>query len=175
MHLEGMSVRLRAVEPADADLMYAWENDCGIWSVSGTLAPFSRRQIACFIEREQDADILRSGQLRLVVERLDEGRAVGMIDLFDFDPLNRRAGVGILVHAEGDRCRGYASEAVELLCRYGASRLHLHQLWCEVTEDNEASLRLFRRAGFCETGCRRDWLWTPGGFRDVVIMQRVLE
>lgn len=174
MNIEGTLVRLRAVEPADAELMYAWENDCGVWSVSGTLAPFSRRQIERFIEREQDADLLRTGQLRLVVESLAGGRAVGLVDLFDFDPLNRRAGVGILV-AAGERCRGYASDAVALLCRYGAERLLLHQLWCEVTDGNEASLRLFRAAGFRETGRRLDWLRTPDGFRDVVVMQRLLE
>lgn len=41
MNLEGRTTRLRALEPGDIDLMYAWENDTAVWSVSGTLAPFS--------------------------------------------------------------------------------------------------------------------------------------
>lgn len=175
MNIEGERIRLRAVEPEDVDLMYEWENDGAVWSVSGTLTPFSRRQMEIFVASQLDADILRAGQLRLVVETRGEGRPVGLVDLYDFDPLNRRAGVGILVHAAEDRGRGYASDAVAALCRYGAERLHLHQLWCETTTDNEPSLRLFRGAGFRDAGLRRDWLWDASGFKDVVLMQKMLD
>ena len=35
MNIEGRTIRLRAVEPGDVDLMYEWENDCDIsWSAS---------------------------------------------------------------------------------------------------------------------------------------------
>lgn len=39
MNIEGRTIRLRAVEPGDVDLMYEWENDCDIWPVSGTTEP----------------------------------------------------------------------------------------------------------------------------------------
>ena len=85
MKLSGRAVRLRAVEPDDVALLYAWENDPALWSVSGTLAPFSQDALSRFIERQQHADIYRTGQLRLMIETL-EGVAVGAIDLFEFDP-----------------------------------------------------------------------------------------
>lgn len=175
MHVEGRIVRLRAVEPDDAELLYAWENDPAVWSVSGTTAPFSRAQMLDFIERQQSADIVRTGELRLMIETVAEGRTVGAADLFDYDPLNGRAGVGILIYGAGDRGRGYASDAVETLCHYGRDVLRLHQLWCDVGADNAASLALFRRAGFVAAGVRRDWLWRPdGGYCDEVMMQRLL-
>lgn len=68
MNLEGESVRLRAVEPEDLDRLYAWENDTDVWSVSGTTAPFSRAQLEAFILTQQQGDIFRTGQLRLIVE-----------------------------------------------------------------------------------------------------------
>ena len=40
MNIEGRTIRLRAVEPGDVDLMYEWENDYDIWPVSGTTEPF---------------------------------------------------------------------------------------------------------------------------------------
>ena len=64
MKLSGRAVRLRAVEPDDVALLYAWENDPALWSVSGTLAPFSQDALSRFIERQQHADIYRTGQLR---------------------------------------------------------------------------------------------------------------
>ena len=53
MNLEGRTTRLRALEPGDIELMYAWENDTEIWGVSGTLAPFSRHTLERFIEEQQ--------------------------------------------------------------------------------------------------------------------------
>lgn len=174
--LEGRQVRLRAVEPADTDLLYGWENDTRVWAVSGTTEPFSRYQMERFVAVQQDEGLVRSGQLRLIVERRADSRAVGIVDLFEYDALNRRAGVGILIAAEEDRGQGYAADAVEVLCRYGREGLRLHQLWCGVGAHNEASRRLFLGAGFTLCGTRRDWTWHPAvGYEDELMMQKVLE
>ena len=45
MNIEGRTIRLRAVEPGDVDLMYEWENDCDIWPVSGTTDHKYRRLV----------------------------------------------------------------------------------------------------------------------------------
>ena len=49
------------------------------------------------------------------------------------------------------------------------------QLWCNVGTDNAASLGLFRRTGFVPAGIKRQWLWTPEGYRDEMLMQKILE
>ncbi|MDE7344523.1 MAG: GNAT family N-acetyltransferase, partial [Alistipes sp.] len=171
--LEGRTVRLRAVEPNDVETMYLWENDPEVWRVSGTLAPFSRHTLMKFVE-EQQADVYLTRQLRLIIEN-PEGTAVGTLDLFELDPLNRRAGVGVLIYQRSQRGRGYASEALELLKGYARRTLGLHQLWCDVGADNEASLRLFGRAGFVRTGCKRAWTLTPEGFRDLLTLQLIMD
>lgn len=172
MNLEGRTTRLRALEPGDIDLMYAWENDTAVWSVSGTLAPFSRHTLERFIQ-EQQFDIFQTRQQRLVIETLG-GIPVGTLDFFELDPINRRAGIGILIHDDALRGKGYASDAVETTCRYAREVLNLHQLWCNVGADNEASLRLFRSAGFAEVGVKRDWLWRPDGYGDEILLQKIL-
>ena len=96
MSLEGELTRLRALEAEDVDLLYVWENDPAVWGVSGTLAPFSRHTLRRFLD-EQRFDLYAARQLRLVVETLD-GRAVGLVDLFEFEPVDLRAGIGILIH-----------------------------------------------------------------------------
>lgn len=102
------------------------------------------------------------------------GRAVGALDLFELDMLHRRVGVGILIHAEADRSRGYAKDAVETFCRYAREVLGLHQVWCNVGAANEASLRLFAACGFREAGRKRDWLRTAEGWQDELLLQRIL-
>jgi len=173
MTLRGRAVRLRAVEPGDVEAMYRWENDPAVWRVSGTLAPFSRHALMQFVE-EQRFDLYRTRQLRLIIEN-PEGTAVGTLDLFEFDPLNRRAGVGILIYDASQRGRGYASDALEALKGYAREVLGLHQLWCDIGADNRASLGLFGRAGFVTAGRKRDWILTPEGFRDLLTLQLIMD
>ena len=103
------------------------------------------------------------------------GQVVGALDLFEFDPLNGRAGIGLLIYPADARGKGYAKDAVSTVCRYGREVLRLHQLWCNVGATNKASLALFRDAGFIEIGVKRDWLWTPDGYTDEMLFQKILE
>lgn len=170
MNIEATICRLRALEPEDLELMYGWENDMQIWRVSGTVAPFSRHVLSRLIE-EQQFDIYATRQMRLVIEH--DGQAVGAVDLFEFDPHNRRAGVGIIVDSQ-HRAQGLGHDALKALEQYAQQTLHLHQLWCSVTVDNEASLKLFRKAGYVECGLRREWILTSDGALDEILMQKIL-
>lgn len=174
MNIEGAICRLRALEPQDVDVLYSWENDTALWRVSGTMAPFSRHSLMRFIE-EQQYDIYASRQQRFVIEADVDGeaKAVGAIDLFDFDPQNLRAGVGIVISAEY-RQAGYAKDALRTLATYVKNVLHMHQLWCSIGADNDASIRLFQGAGFVECGRRREWILTADGAIDEILMQKIL-
>jgi diamine N-acetyltransferase len=171
MNIEGNLCRLRALEPEDLDAMYGWENDTDSWRVSGTVAPFSRHVLSRLID-EQQFDIYATRQMRLVIETLD-GSAVGAVDMFEFDPQNLRAGVGIIV-APPYRNQGFALDALQTLERYVRDVLRMHQLWCSVGADNDASLALFRKAGYAECGRRKEWILTPNGAIDEVLMQKLL-
>lgn len=131
---------------------------------------FSRHTLERFIEGQQ-FDIFQTRQQRLIIET-PEGLPVGALDLFDLDPVNLRAGVGILIHDTAQRGKGYAADAVETVCSYARDMLHLHQLWCSVEAGNAASLALFRHAGFSETGIRKEWLRLADGFHDEVFLQK---
>jgi diamine N-acetyltransferase len=95
------------------------------------------------------------------------------VDMFEFDPQNLRAGVGIIV-APPYRKQGFALDALQTLERYIRDVLRMHQLWCSVGADNEASLVLFKKAGYAECGCRKEWILTPNGAIDEVLMQKIL-
>lgn len=180
--LEHSHVFLRALEPEDLELLYSWENNPGVWHLSGTLVPYSRYVLKQYLENA-GKDIFEMKQLRLVIELRKEGttgpgeggsgRAVGAIDLFDFDPFHRRAGVGILIAHPSDRGKGYAREALEALIDYSFSVLKLHQLWCNISAGNEESIRLFKAAGFTRAGIKKEWIFNGEGFEDEVLMQYI--
>ena len=172
--LTGKTTRLRAIEPNDIDLIYSWENDSSIWQLSNTFAPFSKYIIKQFIDNSHQ-DIFQLKQLRLMIDKIDEKsvESIGSIDIFDFDPMHKRAGIGILIANNSDRKKGYASDALDILIKYGFHTLQLHQLYCNITEDNLDSLNLFQSKGFKLVGTKRDWLIFPQGKKDEVMFQLI--
>ena len=165
-------IKLRALEPTDLDVLFAWENDASLWAVGSTIAPFSRKQLWDYIEN-YDNDIFSARQLRFMVEDVENGNAVGMVDLFDFDPVSRRASVGIMIDAKCGN-KGYGTRALQLLCDYARQTIAMHQLVAFVPVKNEYSRRLFARCKFEETALLKDWIRVGADCQDVVVYQRVL-
>ncbi|GAB3728726.1 GNAT family N-acetyltransferase [Hymenobacter agri] len=166
-------MHLRALEPDDLEFLYALENDPSIWGVSDTLAPVSRHALREYLEHAT-ADFYVVRQLRLVITTDIGSPAVGVVDLFDYDPLHQRAGVGITILGTKRR-RGYARQALELLKKHAQTVLRLHQIYATVAADNSASMRLFQAVGFRRVGTRQQWLRTPGGWTDAVEWQCLLQ
>lgn len=174
MLFEGQLCRLRAVEKGDVDVMYQWENDTRMWRVSASTAPCSRGALEDLVESMR-YDIYAARQLRLIIESRESGQAIGAVDLYDFDPQNLNAGIGILIYDKALRGQGFASEALQMVERYALSVLHLHQLWCCVGVGNEASEALFRGAGFEPVGIKRSWRRTEDGYEDEIMFQKIID
>lgn len=167
------NLQLRALEPEDIDLLFDWENNTSVWHLSGTLTPFSRFALEQYVLNAGD-DIFTSKQLRLMIDlyATSPSETIGCIDLFDFDPQNLRAGVGIMI-VDAHRGKGYASEALDLVLDYTFGRLQLHQLYANVLSDNEASLALFKRKHFTEIGVKKEWIRNKDNWIDEIMLQRL--
>ena len=146
---------LRAPELKDLEKLYQWENDTSLWYLSNVNTPFSKFQLEQYILSAQQ-DIFAARQLRLMIEN-NEHVLVGAIDLYDFDPIHLRAGVGIMID-QSFRKMGYASEALELIKKYAFQTLHLKQLYCGITADNIDSQLLFQKQGYVACGIFSQWI-----------------
>lgn len=170
--LSSTRLKLRAPELGDLDYLYHWENDTSLWFVSNTIAPFSRYMLEQYILSSHQ-DLFSARQLRLmIVPKGKNSVPVGIVDLFDYEPIHRRAGIGILIEHTSRR-RGYATETITMIIRYAFEVLNLHQLYCHVHESNKASLELFRKMQFVEAGVLRDWVLKNNQWENVILMQRV--
>lgn len=167
------AVTLRAPELSDADLIFEWENEQDLWYLSNTKLPFSRFDIEQYV-LTSDKDIYSAKQARFMIDikTQDETFTAGCIDLFDFDPANHRAGVGILI-AHPYREKGFASAAIDQLVDYAFNVLDLHQLYCNITENNQASLKLFQRKEFSIIGLKKDWILKNGDWESEYILQLI--
>lgn len=173
MTLKKDNISFRAVEPTDIDVILNWENNPETWHLSNTLMPFSRFDIEQFVI-SASKDIFASKQLRLMIIQAEDNTktAVGCIDLFDFDALHKRAGVGILID-KNYRKQGIAGTAIDLLATYAFEILNLHQLYCNIESDNDISLKLFQDKGFKIIGLKKDWNQRSGKWIDEYLLQLI--
>lgn len=166
------NISLRAIEPEDLELLYEWENNETNWIISNTVTPFSRYVIKQYIENSHKS-IYESGQLRLMIDYIPDNITAGTIDVFDFDPFHKRAGLGILIANEDYRKKGIASMALKCLIEYCFGKLHLHQLYCNILETNTESIELFKKHGFKEAGLKKEWIKTADKYANEYLFQLI--
>ena len=170
MFIKNDIITLRCAEPEDAELVFQWENDLENWRVSGTHVPYSRFQIEQFLLGNND--LTSQKQLRLMIDLNETGQAVGCIDIFDYDAINGRAGLGILID-KAFRQQGLAKAALTLTVDYLFKHLLLHQVYCSIDETNTESQQLFVGQGFVLYGKRKDWIRTESSYIDVLEYQLI--
>lgn len=170
--LKGNNIYLRALEPEDLEFVFTIENNEAVWEVSNTQTPYSRFLIMQYLENAEQ-DIYQAKQLRLAICKNDTFEAIGLIDLFDFDPKNNRAGIGIVIQNQENRNQGIGKESLSLLVKYAFTHLNLHQLYANIGSNNEASLKLFTTFGFQKIGTKKDWNLLHGAYFDEDLFQLI--
>lgn len=167
--LKGKNCYLRALEPSDIDFLYQIENDELLWEVSDTQTPFSRHLLEDYL-RHANEDIYSVKQLRLVI-CLENSTPAGFIDLYDFNPQHKRAGVGIVI-LEAFRNKGIGKECIELLSQYAFTYFDMKQLYAYIPEDNIGSIKLFEKSGFEQCGILKNWVFNKNKFKNVLMYQK---
>lgn len=173
MRLQSEKIYLRAVESSDATRIMLWENNPSFWHVSETEIPFSLHDIHHFIENSQH--FRQTGQLRLIICLNENDLPVGCVDFYDADFKHRRAGIGILIAEPENKEKGYASEAIRLLVKYGRDVFDFQQVYAMISVSNEPSLRLFEACGFEKSGVLKSWRKTGKNREDIAFYQLILE
>lgn len=165
------NIYLRPLEPEDLEFFYKWENDTTLWQHGSSIVPFSRFALRQYIA-DSRLDIFQTKQLRMMIVEKTEDLVVGTVDLYEFDALNSRAGIGILVD-ESYQKKGFASQALSCIEKYAFGHLKLHQLYAFVPERNLPSLALFEKAEYEKTAILKDWVSVNKSFGDVIVMQKI--
>lgn len=169
MFLCADKLRLRAVEPADAHLMWEVESDSSQWLLNGMSAPFSCDNLLQYATT-YDADPFRAGQLRLMAE-LEGNGIIGIVDLYQISAVHRTAYVGIYIMPQM-RGKGYGKMCLRLLEDYASSLLNLRILAARVAEENHASTALFEKAGYSLAGTLHNWLQSGNNTLNVRLYEK---
>jgi RimJ/RimL family protein N-acetyltransferase len=122
----------------------------------------------CFIHdgsRPQETDRTFLG---LVIENND-GKHVGVMNVFGIDERNGRFGVvGIQINPQ-DRNKGYGAAAYRLLGKYMFKERRMHKWNNGYMEENKASEALHKKLGFKIEGVQRDMYFHEGRYWNQVL------
>ncbi len=164
-----MDCYLRALEPTDLSALIQAENDQEAYLISDNYVPFSKAVLEKYLNGEHD--LLKHHQYRFTIET--GGLCAGFVDLFDYNPVHSRAGVGIYV-LEEFRSKGVGSCALQCLIEIARNKLNIEYLHASVSESNEPSLKLFNDGGFKMIGVRSAWQKYSGKRTAVKLFERTL-
>jgi RimJ/RimL family protein N-acetyltransferase len=170
---QGERVRLRAVEPGDADLFFEWGQDTDVARADYFIEfPMSREAVRKWTA-EQSSKEPKGDEYRWTIETLT-GEPVGTINTHDCDPRVGTFRYGVAIGRAHWR-KGYASEAIRLVLRYFFLELRYQKCTVEVYAFNEVSLQLHQKLGFCEEGRLRRTVYTGGQYYDEILLGMMAE
>jgi RimJ/RimL family protein N-acetyltransferase len=152
---EGTLVRLRAHEPADLDALNELFIDPDVLLGVGSFFPQAVAGYREFLERARKA-----GDVVFAIEDLEGRRPIGGCSLFEIRAPTRSATLGIWI-GRPHWDRGFGTDAVRTLCRFGFRFMNLHRIELGVFTSNARAVRAYEICGFTTEGVRRH-----DGFRD---------
>tara|TARA_B100001093_G_scaffold518208_1_gene602289 strand:- start:2691 stop:3191 length:501 start_codon:yes stop_codon:yes gene_type:complete len=166
-----MSNNISLRKPISSDLkqLLLWENDFQNKLYTDRPIFYSVDEIQNFLS--SDHDLLSKGQLRYII--VANEIPVGCIDLYSYDLVNSRAGVGIFIDLKF-RLTGYASKSLEMLKTIANQEYFISNLYAEIMANNIASIRLFEKSGFIKNGKKQNWIRKEDSFEDLYFYQILL-
>jgi len=159
---EGDRIYLRPIEPADEQKLRKWINDPEIWQYLTHRPPVNAVREREFIEGV--GRNLADYCFGLVVRTGD--RLIGSAGLHQIQPVNRSAVLGIMIGDKQYHGKGFGTEAVRLIVRYGFDELNLNRLALHVFAHNYRAIGCYQKAGFIHEGCQRQALYRGGRYVD---------
>ena len=160
-------LRIRRAEPPDAEAIAAIYNE----GIEERQATFQTRPHA---PGELELKTEQRGGLLLVAEA--DGDVVGWAGWAGYDdPAEHYAGVGeCAVYVGRDARRGGVAVALLERLAVEAPKAGLHKLIAKIFTSNQASIALFRGAGYREVGVHRRHGRLDGEWKDVLVMEYLL-
>jgi RimJ/RimL family protein N-acetyltransferase len=167
--LEGDLVRLRAREESDVVRLNTMFDDPDVLAGLRMTFPQPAEGFLGWVRSSRDDP----DSLHMVIETLD-GEAVGACGYNTIDRRARDAEVGIWV-GKPYWNRGYGSDAMRVLCRFGFRQMNLQRITLHVYETNPNARHVYDRLGFVLEGTIRRGQFVHGRHVDVHIMGLLVE
>jgi RimJ/RimL family protein N-acetyltransferase len=165
--VSGDLVELRPLEPSEAEVVWRWHRDPEVmrWMDDGYAQSLTsvRKRLE---ERPRNA----YGEVLYGIEVLAQAALIGLVRLRDAEPETGCAELDIYIGEKEHWGRGYATDAMRAMCRYGFEKMRLHKISLTVVTENHAAHRVYRKVGFTDEGRLRQVFRRDGRWYDMFTM-----
>jgi RimJ/RimL family protein N-acetyltransferase len=104
------------------------------------------------------------------IRTLEENTLLGTCSVFDLNHASRNGEVGIYIGDPENWGKGYGSDAMAVLIRFGFMDLNLHRIELHVFSYNARAIKAYEKVGFVQEGALREALYRDGAYHDIHIM-----
>lgn len=164
--LKAKDVYLDTIESESLPIMLKWINDRDTVLFNSYFKPVSKDEHKLWFEKIKCANDMNF----FGIYKNEEGQLIGSCKLFNINFIDRNAELQIRIGDVNNRCKGYGSQALELLVSFGFDDLNLNKIFLHVFRDNERAIKSYRRVGFIEEGILRRHAHIDGYYKDVLVM-----
>ena len=168
--IEGTLVNLRALDAGDIDRIARWLDDA---DVTGFLSrwryPASPDALDGWLRARCTSPMRLDAELWFAIDTKD-GRHIGNTDLMDVSAENRCATLGIMIGDKAYWSKGYGTDAMRTLLRFGFEEMNLHRIQLTVDARNLRAQACYRKCGFVEEARLRQHRYAEGELHDTLWM-----
>lgn len=166
--IEGELVVLRPHETRDLDRYYAWFNDPEVTLYLNMRYPISRLAEEAWLA-DRTSSSLAYGDVALAIDTKD-GRHIGSVAFHRTSPEDRTARLGITIGDKTHWSKGYGTDAIRTLVRFGFEEMNLNRIDLTVDERNARAIACYRKCGFVEEARLRQDRYAQGAYHDTLVM-----
>lgn len=167
--ITGKNVRLRAIERQDLPNFVAWLNDPAVRKNLLITVPLSQAQEEGWFEQTLRRP-LEEQPLGIEVQTPEGWQLVGNCGFVKVDSRNSCAEIGIFIGDARFWNKGYGTEAMRLMLKYGFYTLNLNRIYLTVYETNPRGIRCYEKAGYIHEGRLRQAIFQDGRYIDMLVM-----
>ncbi|HET7628009.1 MAG TPA: GNAT family N-acetyltransferase [Bacillales bacterium] len=169
--LKGEQIRFQALSVDDAEAIHAYASNAEVsrfigWNLMQALED-TRNFIQAMIKRESEGSHLYAS-----IVKESTGEIVGTVMFFNFDREAKKAEVGYVLHQD-HWGKGYGTEAVALMTRFGFESSKLHKLHAGVVDVNVGSARILEKNSYELEGRLKDHYFIEGRYYDALLYGKI--
>ena len=169
--IEGERLYLSPINEEDVETYVKWMNDFNVTDGLG----ISHNITTISGEKEWIQNTTKSNDIQLAIVKKENDTLIGNCSLHQINHYKKTATLGIFIGEEQERNKGYGTETVKLLIKYGFEYLNLNNIMLQVYSFNERAIKSYKKAGFKEFGRRHNVLTIKNKLYDEIYMEILKE
>lgn len=167
LRVETRDLLLRFARASDLEDYFAFLQDPEMIRLTGSQNEFTRDGTEAWIRK---IGVPSRDRVDFLIVLKQTNELLGEVVLNEIDPMNRSANIRIGIQGTHHRGKGYGTQALIEMLRYGFEELNLHRIELGVYAFNPRAIHVYEKIGFQREGVQRDALYSEGKFHDMILM-----